>query len=106
MSKTVAKGDTGNTVLQVQSKLNQLGYDLSADGIFGRNTKAAVRHFQDVTGLQVDGIVGPNTHAMLDSYVNDGWSVEEWDVEEWHAEDEEEEESEEEDEEESEEEDE
>jgi lysozyme family protein len=92
MAKTVEKGDSGSTVLGVQSKLNALGYDLAEDGRFGRNTKAAVRHFQSVVGLSTDGIVGPNSHAALDAYINDGWVVEEWDLEEWYVEGEDDEE--------------
>ena len=35
------------------------------DGIFGSQTYAAVKYFQRVNGLQVDGIVGPATAAAV-----------------------------------------
>ncbi|MBW4547778.1 MAG: peptidoglycan-binding protein [Symplocastrum torsivum CPER-KK1] len=36
-----------------------------ADGIYGSNTRNAVRQFQQRSGLRVDGIVGPQTRAAL-----------------------------------------
>lgn len=37
----------------------------SIDGVWGRNTIAAVRAFQKKQGLKVDGVVGPKTLAAL-----------------------------------------
>jgi peptidoglycan hydrolase-like protein with peptidoglycan-binding domain len=81
----VQLGSKGPAVLAVQRQLNILGYALAEDGIFGRHTKAAVRHLQNVAGIASDGIVGPNTHALLDAYVAQEWAVEEWLAEEWFA---------------------
>jgi peptidoglycan hydrolase-like protein with peptidoglycan-binding domain len=59
-------GDAGPIVLQVQQKLNDLGYYLDVlDSRFGWNTYVAVRNFQNTNGLKVDGIVGPLTWAKL-----------------------------------------
>ncbi len=85
MARMVARGDTGSTVLNVQRKLNVLGYNVDEDGVFGRNTKAAVRHFQSEVGLDTDGIVGEETHGALDELLADEWVVEEWDIEEWYV---------------------
>ncbi|HPY36789.1 MAG TPA: peptidoglycan-binding domain-containing protein, partial [Clostridia bacterium] len=38
---------------------------LTADGVFGRRTAAAVLAFQKLFGLIEDGIAGPNTWDML-----------------------------------------
>jgi peptidoglycan hydrolase-like protein with peptidoglycan-binding domain len=48
---------------QVQLLQHALG--VSADGIFGPETEAAVKQFQERNGLSVDGIVGPQTWNAL-----------------------------------------
>lgn len=53
-------GSKGNAVAEIQ---RQLG--VSADGIFGPQTQAAVTGFQASNGLDVDGIVGPATWTTL-----------------------------------------
>lgn len=59
-------GSRGESVRRVQSRLNGLGYWCgTADGIFGVNTRSAVRRFQSAKGLSVDGIVGPKTYSAL-----------------------------------------
>lgn len=50
----------------IQTKLKRWGYYNGAvDGIYGSQTRAAVRYFQSKNGLAVDGIVGPQTAAAL-----------------------------------------
>ena len=56
----VKKGSKGSSVEELQKLLNQNGYSLSVDGVFGSNTQAAVRDYQRKNGLAVDGIVGNN----------------------------------------------
>lgn len=64
------QGSYGSYTLQVQKRLETLGYPLGrygADSSFGSATLAAVKAFQGINGLDDDGVVGAATWAMLDS---------------------------------------
>ncbi|HSB70682.1 MAG TPA: peptidoglycan-binding protein [Candidatus Methylomirabilis sp.] len=52
-------------VMELQGKLNKEGFSLEADGLFGRDTEAAVKRFQREHGLDDDGVVGSLTWATL-----------------------------------------
>ena len=56
------KGSRGESVRWLQYRLNELGYDLVIDGIYGDKTTAAVKDFQKVF---CDGICGPLTFSKL-----------------------------------------
>lgn len=58
-------GARGASVQQVQTQLRAAGANIAVDGIFGSQTQSAVRDFQRRNGLQVDGIVGPQTLSRL-----------------------------------------
>ncbi|ARK32478.1 C40 family peptidase [Halalkalibacter krulwichiae] len=59
-------GSSGRDVEQLQHKLKEQGYyKHSITGQYGRVTEAAVRDFQRAKGIQVDGIVGPQTLSQL-----------------------------------------
>jgi len=64
-------GSYGDDVRDLQAFLNSLGYvgsngkSLVVDGIFGANTRYAVKSFQRQGGLKVDGIAGPKTNIVL-----------------------------------------
>ena len=53
-------GARGNITKLLQEKLG-----ITADGIFGNNTKSAVIKYQKSKGLSADGIVGQNTWRKL-----------------------------------------
>ncbi|MEU6083959.1 protein kinase [Streptomyces sp. NPDC047108] len=62
------KGDKGRSVVALQCILQARGYDLGsggADGVFGRDTEAAVKQFQRSRALEADGKVGDNTWTAL-----------------------------------------
>ena len=63
--QTVRKGDSGGDVKLLQQKLNDQGYALEEDGVYGSATLKAVKDFQKARGLTADGIVGPITWAAL-----------------------------------------
>ncbi len=51
-----------------QVEMLQEALGIGADGIYGKETETAVRHFQASRGLTADGIVGPATIAALRSH--------------------------------------
>jgi hypothetical protein len=57
----------GDDVRALQERLRALGYWQAGavDGIFGPQSEAAVRAFQRINRLQVDGVVGPQTSVRL-----------------------------------------
>ena len=67
----VQQGSNGDAVRAVQSQIHSRGdgaNQITIDGIFGPVSTDAVRAFQTLLGLPVDGIVGPQTWNHL---VND-----------------------------------
>jgi peptidoglycan hydrolase-like protein with peptidoglycan-binding domain len=74
MPATIQEGSTGHDVRWAQYLLVRrlvLSDQTQIDGVFGPKTKAAVIEFQQSSGLTADGIVGPNTWAALQA----GFSV-------------------------------
>ena len=65
MSTILREGSKGSAVVALQNGLAIHGFPLRPDGIFGSQTKFAVRVFQLWRGLSIDGLVGPATTAML-----------------------------------------
>ncbi len=65
MSTYLQNGSEGDLVSALQEALNNEGYDLEVDGIFGDGTEAALRDYQANNELSVDGIAGPDTLDAL-----------------------------------------
>ena len=66
--RQIGYGASGEDVKNLQIRLNQKGnYNLAEDGIYGSNTQAAVKDYQQKNGLATDGIVGNQTWASLES---------------------------------------
>jgi len=72
---TVDHGDQSLAVAAVQQRLASYGYSVVDDGIFGPQTLRAVQHFQLVSGLFVDGIVGKNTQRALGLRLEGGGTI-------------------------------
>lgn len=64
--RQISYGARGDDVTDLQKRLNQDGYNLAEDGIYGSNTQAAVKDYQKKQGLVQDGIVGNKTWSALD----------------------------------------
>lgn len=63
---SLKKGDSGEGVKILQTRLNKLGFNCGKiDGVFGNATELAVKKFQAARKLKQDGIVGPITFAKL-----------------------------------------
>ena len=69
VARTLKKGDTGTEVRCLQSTLKNHPQhpqpSLAVDGSFGSQTETAVKNYQNVKGLTVDGIAGPITLGSL-----------------------------------------
>ncbi len=70
--RLIRRGSTGPSVVTIQVSLNRISQSYPAipkispvDGIFGAQTEASVRKFQEVFNLSVDGIVGKATWYAL-----------------------------------------
>lgn len=66
------RGTSGPSVVAIQVELNRISQSYpaipkipSVDGIFGAQTEASVRKFQEIFNLTPDGIVGPATWYAL-----------------------------------------
>lgn len=63
-------GSRGTEVKLLQSLLAKIGYDAGAiDGVFGQQTRQAVIEFQRDNGITPDGIVGPATGKLFESFL-------------------------------------
>ena len=65
-------GSSGPEVVVIQTELNRIAQDYPSipkvpevDGIYGPKTEASVRRFQEIFGLDVDGVVGRSTWYEL-----------------------------------------
>lgn len=70
-------GDVGEEVRNIQRQLNRIarnypaiGGPLDLDGIYGAETEAAVRRFQQIFNLTADGIVGKATWYQIKAIYN------------------------------------
>lgn len=62
---TLKIGSQGADVEKMQQALADAGYDIDVDGIYGEQTEAVVRKYQQDYGLDVDGMAGEQTLGKL-----------------------------------------
>lgn len=67
MPEVLLRGAHGEAVSDLQQRLTHAAHDVAGDetGDFGPGTEQAVRAFQEVRGLRVDGIVGKQTWSAV-----------------------------------------
>ena len=66
-------GSTGLPVRRAQKRMSLVGYDVGGvDGRYGTRTEAAVKTLQQQRAIAVDGVVGPQTWAIIDSLESEG----------------------------------
>ena len=66
IGKLLRSGNSGDDVKQLQQRLNELGYGVGfPDGVYGDNTRRAVRNFQTDIGFDADGITWPGVWNEL-----------------------------------------
>lgn len=64
-------GDMGPDVREVQKALNEKGFNIAVDGVFGPITKSAISELQKKHGLPGSGILGPKTIYILGLELSD-----------------------------------
>lgn len=70
--RTLQRGDRGEDVRALQVWLStHWRANLVADGILGALTEAALKRFQAASGLDPDGVVGPETRTEVERQTAD-----------------------------------
>nr|WP_075261922.1 peptidoglycan-binding domain-containing protein [Geobacillus kaustophilus] len=68
--QTLREGSKGEGVKELQIMLNSAGYNVKVDGTYGHETEQAVKGFQKLAGISVDGVAGIQTYRSLKSYIS------------------------------------
>ena len=67
------KGSKGLPVRRLQSRMTAYKYDTGGvDGRFGAKTEKAVKELQEQAALEIDGIVGPATWEVVNTFDPEG----------------------------------
>jgi len=72
-SMAIKLGEKSPRVKLLQSILSVLICNIAVDGDFGNGTLVAVKKYQSIMGLTVDGIVGSNTITTLMADLKNNW---------------------------------
>ena len=68
-------GMKGDAVADMQQLLCANGFPTPIDGVFGKESQAALSSFQKAAGLRCDGIYGPQSKAALESALPAAFSL-------------------------------
>ena len=59
---------TGTDVKILEDKLREIGFDTAEDSTYTDNDYRGVKVFQEIAGIVIDGVVGPQTLGKLNEY--------------------------------------
>ncbi|MFO0723680.1 MAG: peptidoglycan-binding protein [Myxococcota bacterium] len=62
----ITRGQSGESVTDLQHRLTRLGYGVQASGTYGSTTEGVVKHFQRDHGLSPDGVFGRDSLRALE----------------------------------------
>jgi peptidoglycan hydrolase-like protein with peptidoglycan-binding domain len=66
-------GSTGLPVRRAQKRMSLVGFDVGGvDGRYGAKTESAVKDLQQRSQVTIDGVVGPQTWAIIDALEDEG----------------------------------
>ena len=66
-------GSTGLPVRRAQKRMSLVGFDVGGvDGRYGPKSESAVKDLQQRFKITVDGVVGPQTWAVIDALEDEG----------------------------------
>jgi peptidoglycan hydrolase-like protein with peptidoglycan-binding domain len=66
-------GSSGLPVRRAQKRMSLVGFDVGGvDGRYGAKTESAVKDLQQRFHVTVDGMVGPQTWAIIDALEDEG----------------------------------
>lgn len=68
MPPTLKRGDLSGSVRSMQRLLNGMNQNLAVDGDFGPASETALENVQRFFGITVDGICGPHSWTVLDTF--------------------------------------
>jgi peptidoglycan hydrolase-like protein with peptidoglycan-binding domain len=80
MGTILRTGSRGELVVQLQTILQQVGFSVIPDGVFGPKTDREVRAYQRTNGLMIDGVAGTETLSRIGSMSSDSSVNEEEEV--------------------------
>jgi peptidoglycan hydrolase-like protein with peptidoglycan-binding domain len=66
-------GSTGLPVRRAQKRMSLVGFDVGGvDGRYGTKTESVVKELQQRSQVTVDGVIGPQTWAIIDALEDEG----------------------------------
>ena len=74
LTRTLKAGVEGSDVAYTQRRVRALGFECPLTAKFDEGTEAAIKELQTTFGYDVDGMVGPATHKLINAKLGYGWA--------------------------------